>query len=49
MNVNSIEIMPVAQTFAGMKVYRDEPAPVKEETFEKQSMSLFGKIKSWFK
>lgn len=49
MNVNSIEIMPVAQTFAGMKVYRDEPAPEKEETFEKQSMSLFGKIKSWFK
>ena len=49
MNVNSIEIMPVAQTFAGMKVYRDAPAPAKEETFEKQSMSLFGKIKSWFK
>ncbi len=49
MNVNSIEIMPVAQTFAGMKVYRDAPALAKEETFEKQSMSLFGKIKSWFK
>lgn len=39
MNVNSIEIMPVAQTFAGMKVYRDAPVPAKEETFEKQSMS----------
>ena len=50
MNVNSIEIMPVAQTFAGMKVIRNVlPVPVLTENFEKQSMSLFAKIKSWFK
>ena len=50
MNVNSIEIMPVAQTFAGMKVIRNAlPVPVLTENFEKQSMSLFAKIKSWFK
>jgi NADP-dependent L-serine/L-allo-threonine dehydrogenase ydfG len=50
MNVNSIEIMPVAQTFAGMKVIRNTlPVPAQAENFEKQSMSLFARIKSWFK
>ena len=50
MNVNSIEIMPVAQTFAGMKVIRNAlPVPAQAENFEKQSMSLFARIKSWFK
>lgn len=50
MNVNSIEIMPVAQTFAGMKVIRNTlPVPAQAESFEKQSMSLFARIKSWFK
>lgn len=48
MNVNSIEIMPVAQTFAGVKVIRRAP-PAAQEEFEKQSMSLFARIKSWFK
>ena len=50
MNVNTIEIMPVAQTFAGMKVIRHPPQlPAAEGDFEKQSMSLFARIKSWFK
>lgn len=50
MNVNTIEIMPAAQTFNPLKVVKDEPAaaPVAVENFEKQSMSLFAKIKSWF-
>ena len=48
MNVNSIEIMPVAQTFAGMKVYRDEPAPLKEERLKTKHVFVW-KIKSWFK
>lgn len=48
MNVNTIEIMPVAQTFAGMKVVK-KPLPEARESFEKQSMSLFARIKSWFK
>ena len=50
MNVNSIEIMPVAQSFGALPVARKEvvaeAAPV---TFEKQSTSLFQKIKGWFK
>ncbi|WP_416190163.1 SDR family oxidoreductase [Neisseria sp. CCUG17229] len=51
MNVNAIEIMPVAQTFNPLKVTKDETTAVAvtEESFEKQSTSLFGKIKSWFK
>lgn len=51
MNVNTIEIMPVAQSFNPLKVTKDETAAVAvaEPSFEKQSTSLFGKIKSWFK
>lgn len=51
MNVNSIEIMPVAQSFGALPVFREAPppAPVAEHSFDKQSMSLFQKIKSWFK
>ncbi len=51
MNVNAIEIMPVAQTFNPLKVTKEETTAVAvaEESFEKQSTSLFGKIKSWFK
>ncbi|WP_165009986.1 SDR family oxidoreductase [Neisseria yangbaofengii] len=51
MNVNAIEIMPVAQTFNPLKVTKDETTAVAaaEEGFEKQSISLFDKIKSWFK
>lgn len=48
MNVNTIEIMPVAQTFAGMKVIKKAVPEVRED-FEKQSMSLFSRIRSWFK
>ena len=50
MNVNTIEIMPVAQSFGALPVVREiRPAPEPEESFEKQSTSLFAKIKSWFK
>ena len=51
MNVNAIEIMPVSQTFSAHKVHRSEPsaAPEAEPSFEKQSMSLFQRIKAWFK
>lgn len=50
MNVNTIEIMPVAQSFGALPVVREiPPAPEPEESFEKQSASLFAKIKSWFK
>lgn len=50
MNVNTIEIMPVAQSFGVLPVVREiPPAPEPEESFEKQSTSLFAKIKSWFK
>ena len=50
MNVNTIEIMPVAQSFGPLPVVREiPPAPEPEESFEKQSTSLFAKIKSWFK
>lgn len=50
MNVNIIEIMPVAQSFGALPVVREiPPAPEPEESFEKQSTSLFAKIKSWFK
>lgn len=50
MNVNTIEIMPVAQSFGALPVVREiPPAPEPEESFEKQSTSLFAKIKSWFK
>lgn len=50
MNVNIIEIMPVAQSFGTLPVIREiPPAPEPEESFEKQSTSLFAKIKSWFK
>ena len=50
MNVNTIEIMPVAQSFGALPVIREiPPAPEPEESFEKQSTSLFAKIKSWFK
>lgn len=48
MNVNTIEIMPVAQTFAGMRVIKKDMPEVRGN-FEKQSMSLFARIKSWFK
>ncbi|ENX0790312.1 SDR family oxidoreductase [Neisseria gonorrhoeae] len=48
MNVNTIEIMPVAQTFAGMKVIKTAVPEVRED-FQKQSMSLFSRIRSWFK
>ena len=50
MNVNTIEIMPVAQSFGALPVVREiPPAPEPAESFEKQSTSLFAKIKSWFK
>ena len=50
MNVNTIEIMPVAQSFGALPVVRETPsAPAPEESFEKQSTSLFAKIKAWFK
>ena len=50
MNVNTIEIMTVAQSFGALPVVREiPPAPEPEESFEKQSTSLFAKIKSWFK
>lgn len=50
MNVNTIEIMPVAQSFGALPVIREiPPVPEPEESFEKQSTSLFAKIKSWFK
>lgn len=51
MNVNAIEIMPVAQTFNPLKVTREEAEnlPVVAEGFEKESTSLFGKIKAWFR
>lgn len=50
MNVNTIEIMPVAQSFGALPVVREiPPTPEPEESFEKQSTSLFAKIKSWFK
>lgn len=50
MNVNTIEIMPVAQSFGALPVHRETPPPVTAENgFDKQSMSLFQKIKSWFK
>ncbi|ASK27832.1 SDR family oxidoreductase [Neisseria chenwenguii] len=51
MNVNRIEIMPVAQSFSALAVHKEAlpPAPVETADFEKQSMSLFQKIKSWFK
>ena len=50
MNVNTIEIMPVAQSFGALPVVREiPPAPEPEESFEKQSTPLFAKIKSWFK
>ena len=50
MNVNTIEIMPVAQSFGALPVIREiPPTPEPEESFEKQSTSLFAKIKSWFK
>lgn len=50
MNVNTIEIMPVAQTFNPLKVTKDEPPvlPAATESFEKRSVSLFAKIKAWF-
>lgn len=50
MNVNAIEIMPVAQTFNPLKVTKDEPPvlPAATESFEKRSVSLFAKIKAWF-
>lgn len=51
MNVNSIEIMPVAQSFGALPVHREAPPPAAtaDHGFDKQSMSLFQKIKSWFK
>lgn len=50
MNVNSIEIMPVAQTFGALPVAREAPAavPAVLETPAEQG-SLLSKIKSWFK
>ena len=49
MNVNSIEIMPVAQSFGALPVHREAPPALPADHFEKQSTSLFQKIKSWFK
>lgn len=51
MNVNAIEIMPVAQSFGALPVTRKVVAEAAEApaTFEKQSTSLFQKIKGWFK
>ena len=49
-NINAIEIMPVAQSFGALPVSREAAQP--EQTiagFEKQSISLFQKIKAWFK
>lgn len=50
MNVNSIEIMPVAQTFGALPVSREAPAavPAVQEAPVEQG-SLLSKIKSWFK
>lgn len=49
MNVNSIEIMPVAQTFGALPVAREAPPalPAVQETAAGR-LSLWGKIKSWF-
>ncbi|MDO4696984.1 MAG: SDR family oxidoreductase [Neisseria sp.] len=47
MNVNSIEIMPVAQSFGALPVHREVQTAV--APFEQQSVSLFGRIKAWFK
>ncbi|UOO81362.1 SDR family oxidoreductase [Uruburuella testudinis] len=50
MNVNSIEIMPTAQSFGALPVSRQTPPPeAAPAEFEKQSTSLFQKIKGWFK
>ena len=49
MNVNSIEMMPVAQSFGALPVYREAPPALPADHFEKQSTSLFQKIKNWFK
>ena len=49
MNVNSIEIMPVAQSFGALPVHREAPPALPADHFEEQSTSLFQKIKSWFK
>ncbi|WP_373740616.1 SDR family oxidoreductase [Neisseria sp.] len=50
MNVNSIEIMPVAQSFGALPVHRNAPVPaVATQDFDRQSISLFQRIKAWFK
>ncbi|MDO4997809.1 MAG: SDR family oxidoreductase [Neisseria sp.] len=48
-NVNAVELMPVSQSFGALPVHRVAPTTQTEVAFEKQSMSLFQKIKSWFK
>ena len=49
MNVNSIEIMPVAQSFGALPVHREAPPALPADHFVKLCTSLFQKIKSWFK
>lgn len=50
MNVNTIEIMPVAQSFGALPIHRKVLPKVVESSgdFEKESASLFQKIKRWF-
>ncbi|SAY50326.1 SDR family oxidoreductase [Neisseria weaveri] len=50
MNVNAIEIMPVAQSFGALPVFREAAVPAETGSdFDKRSTSLFQKIKGWFK
>lgn len=51
MNVNTIEIMPVAQSFGALPVVRKaaDEAVVPKHDFDRQSMSLFQKIKRLFR
>ena len=50
MNVNAIEIMPVAQSFGALPVVRTEAVvPQPAAVCEKHSVSMFDKIKGWLK
>ncbi|MCF7521043.1 SDR family oxidoreductase [Neisseria sp. ZJ106] len=49
MNVNTVEIMPVSQSFGALPVAKNPPPTEKVQDFDKQSTSLFAKIKAWFK
>ena len=49
MNVNSIEIMPVAQSFGALPVVREAAVPAVVPVSEEEEPSFFAKLKSWFK